>query len=116
MKQKSFLRSLAIVVACGIISYYICGCTTSQQRVAYNTIYSVQQAADAAYDGYCTAVIKGIARTNEVPQVSIKYNQLHSALLLAAVTSQNGTNALAPEALTSELVDLTSLITSLTTK
>lgn len=108
--MKFRMTLLAAVLCCGVIV----GCNTTQQTQAYKTIASIEAAAVAAYDGYCTAVIKGYATTNALPQVSQKFNQIQIACTVAAATSQAGTNALASAQLTSELSDLNALIVSLT--
>ena len=114
IKSKRILLSFAIIamlaVAVGM------GCTTSSQRTAYNSIYTVEQAANTAVDGYYTWVIKGLLPTNDVPTVAARFNQLQAACTLAAATTQAGTNAVAPATLTLELTDLVTFIGTLETK
>jgi hypothetical protein len=64
-------------------------------------------------DGYYSAVIKGLASTNAVPQVSSMFNQFQADATLAAAVDQAGTNALAPAALTAELANLTQVISTI---
>ena len=92
------------------------GCSTTGQRTAYNSIFTVQQTASVAVDGYYDLVIKGIVPTNNLPQVALRYNQLRKACLVAATTAEAGTNAIAPAALTAELTSLTAFILSLESK
>lgn len=99
-----------IIAACVII---LVGCTTSQQRTGYNTIFSVEQTATTAVDGYYALVLKGVVTTNSVPMVSQKFNQLQAACTLAADTTQAGTNALASASLVQEETDLISLVNGL---
>ena len=114
IKSKRILLCFTLVamlaVAVGM------GCTTSSQRTAYNSIYTVEQAASTAVDGYYTGVIKGLFPTNDVPTVATRFNQLQAACTLAAATTQAGTNAVAPATLTLELTDLVTFISTLETK
>lgn len=50
--------------------------------------------------------------TNNLPQISKAYNDLHAAIVTAAVTDEAGTNAFAPTNLTVELTDLLNLIST----
>lgn len=84
-------------------------CTTSQQRIAANTIGAEEATADAAVAGYYDSVIKGITPTNQVPMVSKAYNDFHLAALVEIDAAQAGTNALASTNLTQELSDLLQL-------
>jgi len=102
-----------------LIAALICITTAAScphQRAEYNTIFAVEKTASAAYDGYVDMVIAGTLPTNDVPAVSLKFNQIQAACTLAAATSQAGTNAIAPAQLTAELVDLSAFIASLQTK
>jgi len=107
MKFKSWLPIFAALITAQVI---IVGCGTTPQTTAYNTIFTVETTASAAVDGYYTAVIKGIAPTNQVPQVSQAFNTLQAACILASTTSQAGTNALASPELTVELGQLLNLV------
>ena len=110
--QKIKIGLGALLLACAVFV----GCNTTQQRTAYNTIFSVEQTASLTVDGYYALVIKGVVTTNDVPQVSKIYNDIQASGTLAAAGSQFGTNALAPASLIAELSSLTSLITTITTK
>lgn len=109
------MKRTLIILSLVMATFVFCGasCNQNPQRTAYNSIFSVEQTAAAAVDGYYAAVIKGQARTNEVPNVSAAFNELQAACTLAASVDQAGTNAIAPAALTSELLQLTSLIATL---
>lgn len=85
-------------------------CNTTQQRVAYTTLASLEMTTTAAVDGYYTAVIKGIASTNGIPQVSKAYNDFQKSFVLAVDLAQNNTNALAPLSLQQEASDVISLV------
>jgi hypothetical protein len=108
MKMKIIL--LELVGA--IVAIALSSCTTTQQRTAYNTIFTVEQTATVAVDGYYTLVIKGTLNTNSVPIVSKSYNNIQAAGKTAADAAQAGTNALAPASLIIEVTDLGHLITT----
>lgn len=88
------------------------GCTTSQQTIAYNTLFSLEKTTTAAIDTYDSMVIKGTIPTNSVPQVSKAYNDFQAAFVLAVDAVQFNTNAVAPPALVVESQDLLNLITT----
>jgi hypothetical protein len=105
--MKTFLFG---IIGIWIIVAAFAGCTTSAQRTGYNTIAGVEATASAALDGYLTGVIKNTISTNDVPKVTLAFDQLQAAATLAAAADQAGTNALAPAALNTELTDFTTLI------
>ena len=106
--MKNLFIALCLTVA-------IVGCTTTSQRTAYNTLFTVESAATTSVDTYYGLVLKGTVSTNGVPQVSKAYNDLQAACALAAITAQNGTNALAPASIVMEASQLGTLITTLET-
>jgi hypothetical protein len=89
------------------------GCSTPPERAAYHTIASIEATASAALDGYYLAVIRHQCRTNEVPEVSRRFNQLQAALRFAETAAKAGTNAIAPAALVVEAAQFTELISTL---
>lgn len=89
------------------------GCNTSQQTLAYKSIYTVQKVTVGAYDGYLDQVINGTARTNEVPRVSKAFNHFQASFLVALDAVQFNTNALAPASLVLESQDIINLITQI---
>lgn len=91
----------------------ITGCTTNSQRTAYNTIASVEQTATVAVDDYYTLVIQGKLSTNGIPTISKAYNDLQATISLAVLTTENGTNALAPGNIVLEASQLGTLITTI---
>ncbi|MDE2101570.1 MAG: hypothetical protein KGL39_30270 [Patescibacteria group bacterium] len=115
MKMKKII-TLGCLMACCLFpaaTMLLSGCNTPQQRIAYNTIFTVEQSASTAVDGYYSLVIRGTVSTNSVPEVSQKFNQLQAACTLAAATTESGTNAVAPAELTTELSDLLTFISTL---
>jgi hypothetical protein len=109
MKLKSIL--LAIVLAVSIPSIVLIqGCTTSQQTIAYNTLYSVEHGVVSAYDGYLDTVVAGTTSTNGLHRVSVAYNTFQASFKIALDAAQFNTNALAPLNLQVEAADVINLI------
>jgi hypothetical protein len=96
--------------------FLVAGCTSTQQRVAFNTLYSVEQTTTAALNSYDTLVIKGSVPTNDVPRISAAYNTFQAAFLVALDAAQFNTNAIAPPALIVEGQDVVNLITTIQNK
>lgn len=105
--RKQIAILLALVVA---ISAIDTGCTTTQQRVTYNTLYSVEMTTTAAVDGYYVATIKGLAATNGIPKVALAYNGFQKAFNVALDTAGFETNTLAPASLQQESADVIALV------
>lgn len=99
------------IIGVGVI---IEGCTTNQQTVAYNSLYSLEKTTQAAVDSYDTLVIQGKVPTNGVPAVSKAYNEFQASFILAVDAAQFNTNAVSPPALVVESQDVINLITTLT--
>lgn len=74
-------------------------CSQSQQRVTYNTLYSVISAVNAAYSAYNDQVVAGKAAFS--PNVAKIYNDFQSAAVVA-INSAQTLQAPAPQ----NLVDL----------
>lgn len=91
----------------------VAGCTATQQRISYNTLFSVEHSVTAAVDAYDSAVISGAVPTNAVPLVSRGYNQFQASMLIALDAVQFNTNAIAPPSLVVEAQDLVNLITTI---
>lgn len=116
--MKTLLRNAATIGGMIVLSAacllpglaLIQGCTTSQQRIAFNTIGSLETTTTAAVDGYFLAVAKGGVSTNGVPAVSRDYNKFQGGVLVALDIVQNNTNALAPASLQQLSTDLISEI------
>jgi hypothetical protein len=111
------MKKYKITIALALTTMLLCSgmtCSTSSQRTAYNSIFTVEQTASTAVDGYYALVIKGVVKTNDVPAVSLRFNQFQAAATIAATTSAAGTNAIAPASLSAELADLLAFISTLT--
>lgn len=100
------------ICGCLVVVLIVVGCTTTSQRAAFNTIGALELTASQAIDGYDTALIKGMASTNNAVQIENDFNQFQHAASVAASVAQNGTNALAPASLTLEAANLSALIAS----
>ena len=92
----------------------ILGCKSTPQTIAYNTLYSVEKATTAAYDGYVDLVIKGKTTSLYVPSVSKAYDHFQASMFVALDAVQFNTNALAPSSLVIESDDLINLIKTVT--
>lgn len=86
---------------------------TTPATKAFNSIYSVEKAGTAAFNGYLAAVIDGKIPTNDLPRVSQKFNAFQASVLVALDGVQFRTNALAPPSLETEMQDLVNLINSI---
>lgn len=119
MKKINRLIALSLLILAGLCAPVVIletGCNTTQQTIAYKTLYSLEQATTAAFDAYAGQVIKGTIPTNSLPQVSAKYNQFQAGMTLAVTLARNNTNALASASLAQESSELISLIQSITKK
>lgn len=114
MKKLFAIWPLILALALAPTPLLIQGCSTTQQRQAYNTIYSLERAAMAAYDSYMTGVIRGEIRTNDVPQVSKSFNVFQASMLVALDAAEFNRNAEAPASLSNQAADLLFLIKTVT--
>ena len=69
-------------------------CTPSQQRVTYNTLYSVGSLVNTAYAAYNDQVVAGKAKFS--PTVAQAYNSFQALLNAAVTAAQNNTAAPSP--------------------
>lgn len=119
MKRLFHSGLFAFALICGVSVFNLTilpGCKTSQQRIAYNTLYSVQSVTVGSFDSYVAQVIKGNIPTNALPEVSRKFNIFQASFLVALDAVQYNTNALAPDNLLVISGDLINLINSTTPK
>lgn len=85
-------QSFALAVLLGAATLTIIpSCTTSSQRTAVNSLFSVGQGVDTAYRVYLDQVVQGTVKTNDVPTVSRAYNAFQASFA-AAVALSSGTN------------------------
>jgi hypothetical protein len=112
--NKTDMKKLtAGTAAIAAILFLFVACNTTQQRIAANTISSLDITTTAAVDNYYAATIKGLAPTNGIPTVSKAYNQFHKDEIIAIDLAQNNTNALAPDNLTQEAADVLSAVAAI---
>jgi hypothetical protein len=109
----------AFALICGVSVFnltILSGCKTSQQRIAYNTLHSVQTVTVGAYDGYIAAIISKKIPGDDLPAISRKFDTFQAAFRVALDAVQYNTNALAPDNLTVISGDLINLINAVTPK
>jgi hypothetical protein len=116
MKTKSILLAVALCAGTLTTHVILTGCTTTQNTVAYKTIYGVEVSTTAAYDVYASLVIKGTVTTNDVPKISKAYNDFQKATQTSILLSRNNTNAPAPATLIKAANNVIDLIASITGK
>ena len=109
--MKNFLQGLtlaaAITVSCFVATPVVfTACTTSQQRISYNSLYSVGKSVDVAYRSYLDLVLAGKVKTNSVPAISKQYNEFQQAFGAAVVVLTLNTNAPASTAITAQASEL----------
>lgn len=109
LTPKTLFLSASLVVVAIVV-----GCTSTTQTTTYNALATIEATADTSYSNYVALVIKGTIPTNSLPTVSKAYNDLHSAIALAATLDQAGTNAIVGTNVTAELTALITLITTAT--
>jgi hypothetical protein len=113
-QMKRLLQTLALVAIClSPVVVSMTGCTTTQTRYAYNSLYTVEHVTHDAYSGYIDSVIARQTSTNGVPQVSSVYNKFQASFLVVLSAAQFNTNALAPASLEQESRDVINLIITL---
>ncbi|MDE2097291.1 MAG: hypothetical protein KGL39_08620 [Patescibacteria group bacterium] len=106
--------ALMLLVAAGLAA--VAGCalfTPGAQKAEYTTIASLETTATASVNGYYTLVANGTVSTNGVPVVARMYNQFQADCTLAAALAEAGTNAVATTNLTTELQELSTIISTL---
>lgn len=97
----------------GSLVTFLLGCNTSQQKITYNTLFSVEKVTTGAFDGYVSEVVKGNITTNGLPIVANKFNQFQNSFLLILDAARYNTNAIAPQSLVVESQDIINLISNL---
>lgn len=113
---KIYVVSTVAFLSLWIFGTILTGCKSPPDRIAYNTIGSLDTVAKTTYSGYLSSVLHGLARTNEVPEISLRYNQVEGGLLLTATISSEGTNSIAPQDLVSNVVSFVTYVGTLTAK
>lgn len=102
--KRIFLAVLLCLMPLAPMGWTGASCKPSQQRVTYNTLYSVSMTVDSAYAGYSDAVVRGQAVYNV--KVAKAYNKFQSALTAAVEAAQMNPQAIAPQ----NVVDLANAV------
>lgn len=99
MKLRKHLLPLlfAAVLIVPVAPLVLTSCTTSQQRITYNTLASVGMTVNSTYSGYLDAVVRGQVKTNGVPKISLLYNQFQGAYSVAISVAQFNPTNVAPQ-------------------
>lgn len=104
-------KILANIIMPAVVSAAILvGCTTSQQRIAANTLSATHDVVQGGVEGYFLATAKGLAPTNGIPAVAGAYNKFQTVYVVAVDLAQNNTNALAPANVLQEATDVAAVI------
>lgn len=90
----SSLLALALIIGTMTgVPAIITGCSTSQQRTAVNSLFTVGNTVDSAYKAYLDGVVAGAIKTNDVPEISRQYVVFQRAFAVAVETSALSSNA-----------------------
>lgn len=111
--MKKYLPTASVITLLSLsamVLLAVLGCNTSQQKTAYNTLFSLEQTTTAAVDAYDALVVQGKVPTNDIPKVSKAYNDFQAGMALALDAVRNNTNAVAPPNLVLESQDLVNLL------
>jgi ABC-type phosphate/phosphonate transport system permease subunit len=103
----SILAAILLTVAVAIPVSTFSGCSTTQQRQTFNTVYSVGRTVDTAYKSYLDLVIAGALQTNGVPDIARQYSAFQTAFGAAVLVVTLNTNAPAPPELITAAANLT---------
>lgn len=103
-KLLNLLLLSCALLSLPVASVTLTSCTATQQRIAYNSLYSTGVAVNAAYAGYNDAVVQGKASFS--PNVAKSYNDFQAAFLVAVTAAQNNPKAVAPQ----NVVDLANAV------
>lgn len=93
--KRLFLAVLLLAMPLAPMGWTGMTCTSSQQRVTYNTLYSTGLAVNNAYAAYNDAVVGGHAIFST--SVALKYNEFQTAFNLAITAAQNNAQAITPQ-------------------
>lgn len=106
----SLLLAVALLswIAVPIVSFT--GCTTNQQTLAYQTIYSLEVTTTATFDAYLTSVVKGKVSTANTAAIAQAYNEFQQALNAATQLVKGKVQAPASATLEAAAAKVTNLI------
>ena len=86
------------------------GCKAPVQKIAYNTMYSLQQSVVGSYDAYIALVVAGKLPSTNLADVSKKFNKFQTSYLRALDVVQYDMQAFAPAELVAEAGDVVNTI------
>lgn len=102
--KKIFFALLLLCIPIAPIGTTGMSCKPTQQRITYNTLYSVGSAVNSAYAAYNDAVVQGKAIFS--PNVAKAYNDFQAAFAVAVQAAQLNPQAIAPQ----NIVDLSNAV------
>lgn len=102
--QRIFLAFLLLLMPLAPVGWTGMTCSQSQQRVTYNTLYSVGLSVNTAYAAYNDQVVAGKATFS--PTVAKAYNDFQAGFSVAVSAAQAGTSSVAPQ----NIVDLANAV------
>lgn len=91
----------AIITAFGLAistTGLLSGCASNGQEESINTLFSIGQRADAAYQSYLAGVANGSFPTNSVPEIMQHYQTFRS--IFAIITASSALSSNIPPAIT----------------
>ena len=102
--KRLFLAVLLLCIPIAPIGTTGASCKPTQQRITYNTLYSVGSAVNSAYAAYNDAVVQNKATFNA--SVAKAYNDFQAAFAVAVQAAQLNVNAVAPQ----NVIDLSNAV------
>ncbi len=110
MKKYTSAILPVVLLAAAMIVGGVTACNTTQQRTAANTLSITHDVVQTGVEGYFQAAAMGIASTNGIPPVAGAYTKFQKVYLTAVDLAQNNTNALAPDNVLKEALDVATVI------
>jgi hypothetical protein len=108
--MKRITRTILEIALLGAVAASLIGCGTTPQTTALNTLSTLEQSTTAAYDGYLALVVKGTVPTNDVPKISHLFNTFQADMIVAIVSVNGNSNAIAPASIIAEAASFSSQV------
>lgn len=108
--MKILLLPATLIASAILVAGLVGGCSTSQQRIAANTLSATHDVVQNGEEAYFIATAKGQASTNGIPAVAGAYNKFQKVYVAAVDLAQNNTNALAPANVLQEATDFAAVV------
>lgn len=93
--KRLFLAVLLLAMPLAPVGWTGMTCSSSQQRVTYNSLYSTALAVNSAYAAYNDAVVRQQATFSA--SVAQKYNDFQAAFNVALAAAQQNAQAITPQ-------------------